>query len=95
MTESYWRRRAAPIVAQILRETKGQSEEKIRKALREAYPFGERRYHPYKIWLDEIQRQRGKKHPLGHKRSWENRQDRISRDQKKWDWWTRRYGIGG
>ena len=22
---------------------------------------GERRYHPYKIWCDEIQRQRGKK----------------------------------
>ena len=22
---------------------------------------GERRYHPYKIWCDEIQRQRGKR----------------------------------
>lgn len=44
---------------QVLRETAGKSEKEIRQALRDAYPFGEREYHPYKIWCDEIQRQRG------------------------------------
>jgi len=24
------------------------------KKISEAYPFGERKYHPYKIWLDEV-----------------------------------------
>lgn len=53
-----WRNRAAPIVAQVLAAHKGEPEQQIRRALREAYPFGMRAYHPYKIWLDEIHRQR-------------------------------------
>jgi hypothetical protein len=60
MRES-WRDRARPIVAQVLAETRGKPEEEIRKALFDAYPFGVREYTPYKIWLDEIQRQRGLK----------------------------------
>jgi len=54
-----WRDAAAPIIAAVLQETSGQPEKLIRKCLYEAYPFGERNYHPYKIWLDEIRRQRG------------------------------------
>ena len=38
-----------------------------RRALKDAYPFGERRYAPYKIWLDEIARQKGKKPPVGRR----------------------------
>lgn len=57
-----WRDSARPIIAEVLRETKGQPESVIRRELKEAYPFGERKYHPYKIWLDEIKKQRfGKK----------------------------------
>lgn len=56
-----WRDIARPIIAKILEETRGQTEQLIKKALHEAYPFGERRYHPYKVWCDEIRRQRGKK----------------------------------
>jgi hypothetical protein len=63
LSESRWRDVAAPIIRRILAmdlDPKAQ-----RKALHDAYPFGERKYHPYKIWLDEIARQRGKKPPLG------------------------------
>ena len=56
-----WRDVARPIIAKVLEETKGKPDIEIRQALFNAYPFGERRYTPYKIWLDEIQRQRGKK----------------------------------
>lgn len=56
-----WRDYAKPIIAQVLKDTKGQPEKAIRRALKEAYPFGMRKYHPYKIWLSEIQIQRGKK----------------------------------
>ena len=45
---------------------RGKAEKEIKKALREAYPFGERKYHPYKIWLDEIKVQMGKR-KFGHK----------------------------
>lgn len=56
-----WRDHAAPIIAKVLEDTKGQDEKAIRKALYDAYPYGERCYHPYKIWLDEIKVQRGKR----------------------------------
>jgi len=56
-----WRECARPIIAKVLEETKGQDEKAIRKALKDAYPWGERSMHPYKIWCDEILRQRGLK----------------------------------
>jgi hypothetical protein len=52
-----WRDSARPIIAKVLAENEGKSEKEIRKALREAYPFGVRQYHPYKIWCDEVKRQ--------------------------------------
>lgn len=58
MTRSHWRSVARPIIARVLDETKGEDERAIRAALREAYPFGPRQHHPYKVWLDEIARQR-------------------------------------
>lgn len=54
-----WRDKARPIVAQVLRDTEGKTEPEIKQALFDAYPFGQRHYTPYKIWLDEIRRQRG------------------------------------
>ena len=62
-----WREHASPIIARVLAETQGQDEKQIRKALRDAYPYGERKYHPYKIWCDEVKRQRGLKPKLGPK----------------------------
>lgn len=53
-----WREIARPIIAQVLADTKGQPEQAIRKALKDAYPFGARMWHPYKVWLNEIKRQR-------------------------------------
>lgn len=56
-----WRNIARPIIHQVLEETIGQDEKAIRGALRDAYPFGQRSLHPYKIWLDEIKIQRKKR----------------------------------
>jgi hypothetical protein len=56
-----WRDEASPIIYKVLQETKGMPEAEIKKALFDAYPFGERAYHPYKIWLSEISRQRKNK----------------------------------
>jgi hypothetical protein len=56
-----WRDIARPIIQQVLKDNLGKDEKEIKKALFDAYPFGERAMHPYKIWLDEIKRQTGKK----------------------------------
>jgi hypothetical protein len=47
---------AAPIIAAVIK-AEGVGSPTLRRALREAYPFGERRYWPYKVWLNEIKRQ--------------------------------------
>lgn len=54
-----WRQKARPIVAEVLAATKGQSERAIKAAIRDAYPFGEREYYPYKAWCEEVRWQRG------------------------------------
>jgi hypothetical protein len=59
--KSSWRSYAAPIIAKVIAENKGKDLKVIRKALHNAYPFGEREYHPYKIWLDECAKQLGTK----------------------------------
>jgi len=56
-----------PVIAGVLAENTGKSEKEIRAALRLAYPLTERMYWPYKVWLDEISRQLGKKRKPGRK----------------------------
>ncbi len=58
---SHWRRIAAPIIAKILAEMEEKPETEIRAALGAAYPFGLRKHHPYRIWLDEIRIQTGRR----------------------------------
>lgn len=60
---SKWRNKAAPIIARVIAEAGTADEKALRKALREAYPFGPYEYHPLKIWRDEIAFQLGKKKP--------------------------------
>ena len=56
-----WRDRARPIIASVIEEVGTDDIKALRKALREAYPFGPRKYWPYKVWLSEIARQLGDK----------------------------------
>lgn len=56
---SYWRTRVQPLVAKALQNAEGNSDKAFKRALLEAYPFGRRTGWPYKVWLDEIRRQRG------------------------------------
>ena len=58
---SYWRGIAAPIITDVLRDMAGKPEHEIRAALLNAYPFGLRRHHPYRIWRDEIRIQTGRR----------------------------------
>lgn len=60
---SYWRSIAAPIIRQVIEEVGRNDARALRKALLDAYPFGTKRYHPYRIWRDEIRRQlEGRQH---------------------------------
>jgi len=66
--QSRWRRAAAPIIARVLAENAGRPEAEVRAALRAAYPFGPREHHPYRIWLDEIRIQTGRRQLSGRER---------------------------
>lgn len=52
-----WRDHCSPIIAEVIDEVGTEDMKKLRKALREAYPYGERKYWPYKVWCDEVNRQ--------------------------------------
>ena len=64
---SRWRDRARPIITRVLLQYAGRPEPEIQQALREAYPFGIRAHHPYKIWLSEIKEQRRARPKLQHR----------------------------
>ena len=55
---------ARPIIVKVIKRVGLKDKKALKKALYDAYPFGQRKYHPYKIWLDEIKRHTGKKGPL-------------------------------
>ncbi len=57
-----WADAAAPVVAEVIRRVGRSDMKALRKALTEAYPWGERENTPNKAWLDEVRRQLG--HPL-------------------------------
>lgn len=54
-TKSRWRDESRRRIAVVLKTTFATADER-RNAVRAAYPFGERRGHPYKIWLSEVRR---------------------------------------
>lgn len=93
--QSHWRAEAAEVISEVLDQcdwSTPENEKATRARLREAYPFGERKYHPYKIWLDEIARQMGKKWPIGHKLAWQNVQRKHQSDRQKLQEWEQLYG---
>lgn len=53
---SYWRPRAEAVIRDEIAngEREGLSADEIRKRCSEAYPFGQRRYWPYKVWLSAL-----------------------------------------
>lgn len=49
-----WRDIAKPIIAGVLAANAGADDKTIRRALRDAYPWGERAMHPYKVWCYKV-----------------------------------------
>ncbi len=66
-SDSYWRNACAPIIREVIAAHAGEDESAVRLALRVAYPFGQRKYHPYRVFLDECAVQLGKKLHAQHR----------------------------
>ena len=54
-----WRDEARPIIARVIATVGTSDRKRLKEALREAYPWGVRAYHPYRIWCHEIRVQMG------------------------------------
>lgn len=54
-----WRNKCCSVISGVIASVGTSGMKELRKALREAYPFGPYEYHPKKIWLSEIRRQLG------------------------------------
>lgn len=62
--QSRWRTHAAKVISEVVgtrnpRRMNADELKELRKEISDAYPFGERRMHPYKIWLSEVKFQLG------------------------------------
>ena len=59
MTTLTLRRRARTVIRATVDGNKHlnpiKNEYDLRKLINNNYPFGARKYHPYKIWLDEVE----------------------------------------
>ncbi|HQZ69551.1 MAG TPA: hypothetical protein PLY87_30910 [Planctomycetaceae bacterium] len=78
-----WRKKAAPLIRAVIKQHGTTDLPALKKALRAAYPFLPRKYHPYKIWLDEIRSQLGTKRSNQRKKNTDQRQqaDQLSGQQ--------------
>ena len=57
MAKDTWRNAARATLDDVFKQLPADATEKeVRKAIHDAYPFGERAMHPYKIWCDESRR---------------------------------------
>lgn len=56
---SQWRDHSRVVIGEAIEEAKakGLEGQAIARHVSAAYPFGERAMHPYKIWLDEMDKQ--------------------------------------
>jgi hypothetical protein len=52
--EMNWRTYSVKVIRQVIADNPGLDEPALRKKISEAYPFGERANHPYKMWLSEV-----------------------------------------
>ena len=53
---SYWNVKSREVINTIIAEVGVEDEDALRKAILDAYPFGERRHHPYKVFLEEVKK---------------------------------------
>ena len=53
---SYWNAKSREVINAVVAEVGVEDETALRKAILAAYPFGERRYQPYKIYLEETKK---------------------------------------
>jgi len=54
-----WYQRSCEVIREVMREYPHLSGRALRKAVSEAYPFGQRSMYPYKAWLKAVNRMLG------------------------------------
>ncbi len=63
-----WRSYSNQVINQVIKDNPDADEKTLRKKISEAYPFGERAMHPYKIWLDAVKKALASKRELSSKK---------------------------
>lgn len=54
-----WRQDSQNIIASVKRDNPNATTEELKKLLYDAYPFGERKYWPYKVWCECVRETTG------------------------------------
>lgn len=51
-----WEAESMQIIRNVLKDNEHSTESELKRALKDAYPFGERKHWPYKIWCGCVKR---------------------------------------
>lgn len=51
-----WEAESMQIIRNVLKDNEHSTESELKRALKDAYPFGERKHWPYKIWCNCVKR---------------------------------------
>lgn len=54
LTTSHWRLHARTVIYEVAKRNPKATDKELRSLLSKAYPFGERKMLPYKMWLLEV-----------------------------------------
>ena len=57
--ESQWRTESRKVILSIMAAIGTKDMVLLKREISKAYPFGDRKYFPYKIWCDEVRKQLG------------------------------------
>ena len=61
---SHWRMKSQRVIEEAMKRLPiGFTTKDFNRVMTEAYPFGMREMHPYKIWCDEVKKTRDKLFP--------------------------------
>ena len=53
---SHWRGISIEVIAGVVDEVGTEDLSELRRAISKAYPFGERKHWPYKVWCSQVKR---------------------------------------
>lgn len=79
---THWERTAREVIERVRKENPTVRGQELKALLSKVYPFGERKYHPYKVWLKLVNEVCGTTKPKASELEKLDRWNRLAKGEK-------------